>query len=165
MDSILRRRTPEFALGQASSFYATLSFPWILVFIFMFMVMVPVVAIAENKNKSIINCDIQKGPCSLALKGRTITLDILPRPVKAMQELTFKVHLDGDTTHLTAPIIRLNMPAMDMGKNKVELKLNSSGVYEGKGVIVRCRSGRRTWKATVDFPDLGSVDFIFDVIY
>jgi hypothetical protein len=57
------------------------------------------------------------------------------------------------------------MPAMDMGKNRVTLKQTNSGTYEGRGVIVRCRSGRRTWKATVEFPELGTVDYIFDVIY
>ena len=38
-------------------------------------------------------------------------------------------------------------------------------VYRGEGVIVRCPSGRRTWKAKVTIPDVGSVEFVFDVIY
>jgi len=38
-------------------------------------------------------------------------------------------------------------------------------VYEGKGVIVKCPSGHRVWRATVTVPDLGKAEFIFDVIY
>lgn len=128
------------------------------------MVVVPT-AMAEDKFTAMINCDLQKGACTLPLKDRTVTLEVLPRPVIAMEALTFKVSIDGDKSGLAAPQIRLNMPAMDMGKNTVALKLNQDGAYEGQGVIVRCRSGRRTWKATVDFPDLGQADFIFDVIY
>jgi hypothetical protein len=32
-------------------------------------------------------------------------------------------------------------------------------------LLVRCSSGRRTWKATVTLPDAGKVEFVFDVIY
>jgi len=128
------------------------------------MLFVPT-AMAGDKYTAMINCDLQKGACTLPLKDRTVTLEVLPRPVIAMESLTFKVRIDGDMDGMAAPHIRLNMPAMDMGKNTVALKLNKEGVYEGQGVIVRCRSGRRTWKATVDFPAIGQADFIFDVIY
>lgn len=137
----------------------------VLICSFLFLLLWSAVAMAQGNDKTIVNCDIQKGPCTLSVGGRNITLEVLPRPVKAMETLTFKVRIDGSTTDLKPPHIRLNMPAMDMGKNIVTLKVNSEGVYEGQGVIVRCRSGRRTWKATVDFPDIGSADFIFDVIY
>jgi hypothetical protein len=52
-----------------------------------------------------------------------------------------------------------------MGRNRVTLKPAGESGFEGKGVIVRCPSGRRTWKATVTAPNLGSVEFVFDVIY
>jgi hypothetical protein len=57
------------------------------------------------------------------------------------------------------------MPGMKMGPNRVVLKEVGEGIYEGAGVIVRCSSGRRTWRATITFSDLGEVKFIFDVIY
>lgn len=120
---------------------------------------------ADSDKSSMINCDIQDGPCTQSLDGRMVTLDIQPRPVKAMQDLTFKVSTDYKPALSASPLIRLNMPAMDMGKNQVSLKRVTPGVFQGVGVIVRCRSGRRTWKATVVMPELGTVDFIFDVIY
>ena len=72
--------------------------------------------------------------------------------------LTSEVTNDGET-------IWIYMPAMNMGRNRVSLKLNDKDVYQGFGVIVRCKSGHRTWRATVDFPGIGKADFIFDVIY
>jgi hypothetical protein len=57
------------------------------------------------------------------------------------------------------------MPGMKMGPNRVLLKLTDQGFYEGKGVIVRCPSGRRTWFANINIPESGEVKFIFDVIY
>jgi hypothetical protein len=52
-----------------------------------------------------------------------------------------------------------------MGTNKVLLEDLGDGVFEGQGVIVRCMSGRRTWRARITLPDLGRADFIFDVVY
>lgn len=115
---------------------------------------------AENQ----INCSFHDGACSLSLPGLDITLDISPKPVKAMQDLVFKVSLAGEGPD-QAPHIDLGMPGMKMGPNRVILEKISRTVYEGKGVIVRCPSGRRTWQATVTVPGRGKADFIFDVIY
>jgi hypothetical protein len=57
------------------------------------------------------------------------------------------------------------MPAMKMGLNRVHLKPKGEGGYHGKGVIVRCKSGRRTWYANVVFPNIGEAKFVFDVVY
>ena len=81
-----------------------------------------------------------------------------------MQDLVFKVSLSGNPPH-QSPYIDLGMPTMKMGPNRVELKENGTGTYEGRGVIVRCKSGRRTWFANVTIPGTGEVKFIFDVIY
>ena len=122
-------------------------------------------SIAADKGHSQINCSIQDGPCIQEVNGHKVIFEVLPRPVKAMQDLIFKVTVDGDHTLSRPPFIELNMPAMDMGRNRVSLKLNDKDVYEGSGIIVRCKSGHRIWRATVNFPGMGKVDFIFDVIY
>ena len=122
-------------------------------------------SIAAGKGHSPINCSIQDGPCVREMAGHKVTLEVLPRPVIAMQDLIFKVTIDGDITLSKPPFIELNMPAMNMGRNRVSLKLNDKDVYQGSGVIVRCKSGHRTWRATVNFPGIGKADFIFDVIY
>ena len=111
-----------------------------------------------------INCDAHKGACSQSAGATTVSLEISPRPVKAMQDLVFKVSIDG-TTAAGLPHIELGMPAMKMGPNQVALKPTGPGTYEGTGVIVRCPSGKRTWFANVIIPESGEVKFVFDVIY
>jgi hypothetical protein len=110
------------------------------------------------------NCDAHAGPCSQSSGELTVSLEITPRPVKAMQDLVFKVSIEG-ASPTKPPHIDLGMPAMKMGPNQVALKPAGNGTYEGKGVIVRCKSGKRTWFANVIVPDTGEVKFIFDVIY
>lgn len=122
-------------------------------------------AIADDQANSIINCDIQKGPCSQMMGQSKISLDISPKPVKAMQDLTFRVTVDGPVKISSQPHIDLGMPAMKMGPNKVLLEDLGGGVFEGHGVIVRCKSGKRTWQAEIKIPGLGEAKFIFDVIY
>jgi hypothetical protein len=121
---------------------------------------VPAAGAADIK----INCNVHDGACSQSLPGLEITLNITPKPVKAMQDLVFRVLLAGKGPN-HGPYIDLGMPGMKMGPNRVILKKISRNVYEGKGVIVRCPSGRRTWRATVTVPGKGKADFIFDVVY
>ena len=113
---------------------------------------------------SIINCDAHKGVCSQSSGDLTVSLEINPRPVKAMQDLVFKVSIEG-ASPAKQPHIDLGMPAMKMGPNQVKLKSTGPGTYEGTGVIVRCKSGKRTWFANVIVHDAGEVKFVFDVIY
>jgi hypothetical protein len=121
---------------------------------------------AGDKYQEMINCDLHQGACTQNLAGSTITLTVTPRPVKAMQDLLFQVTLTGKLpSNNKLPYIDLGMPGMNMGPNRVQLKPAGNAAYEGRGVIVRCPSGRRTWQATVTIPDVGRTDFIFDVIY
>lgn len=111
-----------------------------------------------------VECDVHAGPCSAHISGTKVSLDIEPKPVKAMQDLTFTVTFAGEKP-VAAPYIDLGMVGMNMGRNRVILKPAGESLYRGGGVIVRCPSGRRTWKAEVTVPDVGSVEFVFDVIY
>ena len=122
-------------------------------------------AFGQDRTGTMVNCDIQKGLCEEIVGGTRITLEVSPRPVRAMRDLTFKVTV-ADFGRLSAsPHIDLNMPAMDMGPNRVMLEDLGQGVFEGRGVIVRCRSGRKTWRARITLPNLGRADFIFDVVH
>jgi len=113
---------------------------------------------------SAVDCAIQSGPCTKSLADGTVTLDITPKPVRAMQDLIFTLAFSGlKPAH--DPFIELGMPGMIMGSNRVVLKRAGDNTYRGTGVIVRCPSGRRTWKATVTVPDNGSAEFVFDVVY
>lgn len=113
---------------------------------------------------SAIDGVLHYSPCTRRLLGGRVSLDITPKPVKAMHDLTFTVTLSG-LTPTADPFIDLGMPGMVMGPNRVPLRPAGDGTYQGTGVIVRCPSGRRAWKATVTVPGKGAVEFIFDVVY
>jgi len=119
-------------------------------------------ALAEENSGA--KCDIHKTPCTKILPDCAVTLDIAPKPVKAMTDLTFTVMLSGKKPNAT-PHIDLGMPGMNMGPNQVTLESVGNNTYKGKGIIVRCPSGRRTWKAAITIPDVGTTEFVFDVIY
>ncbi len=123
-------------------------------------------ATAADKYRKMVNCDAHSGSCTQRLNELDVILEISPRPVKAMQDLRFNLTLSGrDLAPSASPYIDLGMPGMNMGPNRVLLKSVGQGMYAGQGIIVRCPSGRRIWQATVAVPDIGTVKFIFDVIY
>ena len=124
---------------------------------------VAVQALGADPN-GLVNCDIQHNTCIQELPGTVVILDINPKPVKAMQDLKFRVVLEGQQP-TESPYIDLGMPGMKMGPNRVLLQALGKGVYEGKGLIVRCPSGKKTWKATITVPNMGVAEFIFDVVY
>lgn len=131
--------------------------------LFIFTLIFPIAAKAMDHSK-MTNCDVHHGSCTQKLQDMYITIDISPKPVKAMTNLEFTITLTGKQG-VSEPFIDLGMPGMKMGPNRVLLKSTQKGVYSGTGTIVRCPSGKRIWKATVTVPDKGSVEFIFDVIY
>jgi hypothetical protein len=111
-----------------------------------------------------VNCDVHNSTCTQVIADTSVTLDISPKPVKAMAELRFKLTLSGEQP-TEAPFIDLGMPGMKMGPNRIDLKPLGDGMYAGTGIIVRCPSGKRIWKARITVPKMGSAEFIFDVIY
>lgn len=115
-------------------------------------------------HSEMINCDVHHGTCIQKLQDSDVILDISPKPVKAMTDLKFTITLTGKYG-VSKPFIDLGMPGMKMGPNRVILKSRGKGVYSGTGIIVRCPSGKRIWKAAVTVPSIGSVEFIFHVIY
>ena len=139
---------------------------FIVVLLTVLLLTVPGGGNAGDKYQEMINCELHQDACTQNLAGFTVTLEVTPRPVKAMQDLSFKVTLTGKLPPNTKlPYIDLGMPGMNMGPNRVQLKSAGNATYEGRGVIVRCPSGRRTWQAAVTIPGVGQTDFIFDVIY
>jgi hypothetical protein len=114
-------------------------------------------------------CDIGRGPCvQEAENGVKIEFNILPKPVIAMSELFFVITVTKNSALLSDAdvLLDLSMPGMFMGRNRPVLKQTSKGRYEGKGVITRCASGRKTWQATVTVENNGKTavaDFVFEV--
>ena len=83
-----------------------------------------------------VECDVHAGACRGHISETTVSLDIEPKPVKAMHDLTFTVAFAGEKAP-AAPYIDLGMPGMNMGRNRVSLKRIKESLYQGTGVIVR----------------------------
>jgi hypothetical protein len=114
------------------------------------------------------DCRIDIGPCVKTEGGVTVAIDVNPKPLKTLRELTFTatVSQEGRPVADASVTIDLSMPGMFMGKNVMRLATRRDGTYEGKGVIIRCPSGKRTWQAMVTVERAGKesvVSYIFEV--
>ena len=110
------------------------------------------------------DCLIDRGPCSTTAGTQRVVLDISPKPVRAMKELTFTIHVGGRGAPPSL-LLSLSMPGMYMGRNIVTLKKISGDSYSGKGVIPRCPSGKRLWQAEVSVPGASKAVYRFNVTY
>jgi hypothetical protein len=131
------------------------------------VIVVAAPAFSADETTSI--CNIQHGSCVKRLgDGMTIEFDVQPKPVAAMTESTFVVTVTRNGMPITDASVHLDlsMPHMFMGKNQPVLKYIKDGRYEGKGVITRCTSGRKTWQADVAVGSAGKtavVTYVFEV--
>jgi hypothetical protein len=101
-------------------------------------------------------CDLARAPCARSVAGVTVTLEVTPRPVRAMRELEFDVR--ASPPEATGPgegRVSLEMQGMYMGENRIRLAPAAPGAWQGRGTIVRCPSGRRGWIAEVEIPASG----------
>jgi nitrogen fixation protein FixH len=146
----------------------------------------------ERRLDATAACDLGQGPCTAPLEGGgEVTLEISPRPIRTMQELTVRVSERGPESRPRPeevmrseafPIevsVSFSMPGMEMGTNRVVLgpgaldpktgRVHDPDVH-GKAVLVRCPSGRREWVAEVSVvarkpggPDIRTARFPFTV--
>lgn len=149
------------SLAKANTMY---KYPMLLLTLFLIIGAAVLVSVPQGWADSVINCDIRQGPCVRQVFGGQVVFDVHPKPVKAMENLTFSVAVTGMDLD-GPPSIDLGMPGMKMGPNFVAMTQVRVNYFEGPGVIVRCPSGKTVWQAVVNLPEKGSVKFIFDVIY
>jgi hypothetical protein len=127
-------------------------------------------ACSADNAKERADCDIQRGPCvRMAGAGTEVTFAIAPRPVKAMAELLFTVTVTQNGRPVSGADVTLDltMPGMIMGRNSPRLVPGKDGRYVGRGVIIRCPSGKKVWKAEIMVHSRQGTDtasFIFEVI-
>ncbi len=110
-----------------------------------------------------VDTTIHEKACTITSGSYTVTLNIDPKPVKHMKELTFSVTVSPCDKLPASLLLDLSMPGMAMGKNQVTLVKKSACLYEGKGIIVRCMSGRTLWQATILSDELNNPAFTFNV--
>jgi hypothetical protein len=92
-------------------------------------------------------CDLASRPCTQPLPGGgEVTLEIGPRPLRTMVELTVRAEVRGAEPARGSEdvAVAFSMVGMDMGKNEVRLA-PADGAFSGVAVLVRCPSGRKDW--------------------
>ena len=107
--------------------------------------------------------NIHQGPCTITAGQRTVTLNIEPKPIRTMKEITFSVTVTPCDKLPETLLLDLSMPGMQMGKNQVTLVKKGACLYMGKGIIVRCMSGRTLWQVTILSDALKNPAFTFNV--
>lgn len=107
----------------------------------------------QMSKESIIDCNINTSVCikEIPYDKVKVTFDISPKPLEFMKELIFKITLTKDEKPFSDAKIMmdLNMPGMFMGTNRPTIKHIGNGIYEGKGIIPRCPSGKKIWRADI----------------
>lgn len=97
------------------------------------------------------HCDAGVRSCAATAGPIRLVLDLSPRPPLPLKEIEATVRLVRDGAPLAGAevTVELSMPGMFMGDNRIATKAGPDGRYSGKGVLLRCASGRRDWAAEV----------------
>jgi nitrogen fixation protein FixH len=112
----------------------------------------------EKRVVAVAPCDLGQGPCTRPLPdGAQVTLDLGPRPLRTMQDLSVRAsvawpaHPERARESTASPVdlaVAFSMPGMEMGQNRARLRTTPDG-WQGTAVLVRCPSGRKGWIAEV----------------
>ena len=97
-----------------------------------------------------IRCDLNLQPCSATLPGGgQLTLSVMPRPIRPLQQLQLSVHLSD----VQAERVEVDFDGVDMrmGLNRVRLAPPASpeAPFSGQGMLPVCVSGDMQWAASV----------------
>lgn len=126
------------------------------------LVAIVLLALPARAGTTADNDAIHRGPCTTEAAGWKVTFDIAPKPVRHMTDLTFTVTIQPSAALPSTLVLDLGMPGMYMGNNRITLEKTGEGTWQGKGVIVRCMSGRKLWQATILSSILGNPSFTFN---
>lgn len=118
-------------------------------------------ACGRDKSAEQVDCDLSAGPCTKTIDADgpvKVTLDVDPRPLATMKRLLFRVKAAGKDGGIKDAdvFIDLTMPGMSMMENRIPLRQVEDGSYTGEGVIVKCSSGRKVWKADISISRPGA---------
>ncbi|WP_018871704.1 hypothetical protein [Thioalkalivibrio sp. ALJ16] len=98
-------------------------------------------------------CDLNTGPCSTALpQGGEVRLEIAPRPIPMLRELTLDLQLDAAAqSALGSPeTLELDLAGVEMymGYQRPRLEHTGAGRYRGTTTLPICTTESMTWAAT-----------------
>lgn len=94
-------------------------------------------------------CDLHQTSCTIILKdGTKFTLDITPKDIPLMEELTFNV--TSSKEDFDDLKIRIYSTNMLMGNFVLTLENLGNGKYQAKGILPTCPVGGMKWNADIE---------------
>ncbi|RTE66266.1 hypothetical protein EH243_06630 [Amphritea opalescens] len=104
---------------------------------------------AKDKDAVASQCDLNLQRCTVQIGEATLSLDIMPRPIKSMTPLSYQVHIYGVET--SSVLINLQGSEMFMGINQTALTAveGQPGSFTGAGQLAVCTTGEMLWRLTV----------------
>ncbi len=124
----------------------------------------------KKEEKEVVYCDFKQNQfCDFSIlkQGQVLfrgTLDLNPKPVVAMKEITFTLALNEKKFDPQEILLDLTMPEMYMGENKVKLLKKQENIYEGKGVFPECTSKFTRWNIEIFFDPSTTTNIQFDIL-
>ncbi len=95
-----------------------------------------------------VDCDIQQTACTTQfLNGATVTFTFSPSQVKPAKY--FEMQVKTDYPDVSSVQVDFYSVTMNMGFYRPELQQQSTGLYEGKGILSACTIDKMYWEATV----------------
>lgn len=97
------------------------------------------------------DCDLHKSECKIKVGNKEYSLEVFPKDIPLMKNLTFKLKTDEKNLEK----LQINIYATNMFMGDFYLKFNetSKGVYEAKGTLPTCPVGKMQWNADVQLKD------------
>ncbi len=97
-------------------------------------------------------CDLHKSSCEITVKNQKFSLEVFPKSIPLMKELTFRLETTKEIKEdFTLDIYATNM---FMGYFNLKFKEIEDGVYEAKGTLPTCPVGNMKWNADIEFGSL-----------
>lgn len=93
-------------------------------------------------------CDLRSGECIAVLPGGgKVQFGIVPRSIPLLQALALSARVEGLDPRSVA--VDFSGTDMNMGYNRVALKLEAGGEWTGQATLPVCVRNRMTWEARV----------------
>ncbi len=93
-------------------------------------------------------CDLQAGPCSVALPGGgELSFTIEPRPIPVLRPIRLEARLSG----ASASSVEVDFSGVDMkmGFNRPALQSAGAGRFSGEATLPICTTDSMAWRATL----------------
>lgn len=107
------------------------------------------------------DCNLQQGPCQVALENGSLHLQAGPLPLRSLSPFKLELTLEGvEANRVTAD---LQGAEMYMGINRFELQPDAARHWLGETELAVCTTGTMLWRLTleIDSPQ-GPIQHLFE---